>query len=202
MSRRGSFTRPRGISQSQRRKKTWISVKAAVATPSAGDSIFTTSFQLPVAQTGASDGSHSEVAFGLIDVGAAGDGDEFSTLPEECTVLRIRGSLLFPNNAFASGDTLPINNHAFGIGVTDIRSIVNSNFPGPIIDSDWDGWMFLRQSALKPLDAQATMMDVKSMRKIKTGDALFFAAQTVNGTGGGGASADWAMDARILVLLP
>jgi len=62
--------------------------------------------------------------------------------------------------------------------------------------------MFLRQSAVSPVDSEGTMMDVKAMRKIETGDSLFFAAQSVAGSATGAPLATFVFDARLLMLLP
>jgi len=199
--RRGSF---RKISDSQRRKKSWISVKTAVGGGGAGDSSFVTSIQMFTPMTLTTGGSTEDDLFALVSSGQVTEGDEVSTLPEECTILRSRGSLLFPKNVPSSDPTTggAADNYAWGFGISDIRSLVNGFSPGPIVDSDWDGWMFLRQSGVSPLDSEGTMVDVKAMRKIKTGDALFFAAQAVNGDGVETPAATWLFDMRLLILLP
>lgn len=136
-----------GMSESQRRKKTWVSVKSALAgTVVAGDLGFLTALAITVPATAARFGAFSSVAFGLVDTGEDQLGDEVSTLPEESTILRIRGSLDFPASPPIEStiDGTVAHQHAFGIGVTDVRSLVNGAFPGPISDPDWDGWMFMR----------------------------------------------------------
>jgi len=202
MARRGrSF---RSVPQSQRRKKAWISVKKLVKTPSggAGEALFLTSLTLETNVTGSADGAHQEDVAGLVDVESGNVGDEKSTLPEECTILRSRGSLLFPKNDPGSVVGIYEDQYAFGMGVTDIRSITQGVVPGPIIDADWDGWMFLRQSAIGPISSEDTRVDVKAMRKIKTGDALFFVAQSVNGGDTATPAGLWIFDMRLLILLP
>ncbi len=197
---RGSFRRP-GISQSQRRKKTWGQVKFATVGPGGTGSLFVTSIHMHTNATSNVAGAIQNDLIAAIDSGISGLGDEISTFPEECTLLRARGSLLFPKN-LQSGTVLTADNYAWGFGITDIRSLSEGFSPKPIVDSDWDGWMFLRQSAVGPVDSDGTVVDVKAMRKIETGDALFFAAQAVNGDSVITPAADWMFDMRFLILLP
>lgn len=193
--------RGRGISESQRRKKTWITVKTPVAA-AAGNSLFLTVINMFTTDTAASAGAFTEQVIALIDDPIAGVGDESSSLPEECTILRARGSLNFPKNEIFAGQLTVDTNHVFGIGVTDIRSLVSGSAPLPVTDSDWDGWMFLRQSSVSPVDSEGTIVDIKSMRKIKNGDALFMAVQTVAGSAAVATGGNWTFDLRLLVLLP
>jgi len=189
----------RGISQSQRRKKSWVQMKLTIST-GAQNPGFATSIAL---ETAAPPSAGTAERDGLVAVSGDGSGtDPFvSTLPEECTILRIRGSLLFPENTIqrvpAAGDA----SHNFGFGVTAITDLDPSSYPGPCSKPDWDGWMFLRQSALKPIDAAATVLDVKAMRKIKTGDAFFVMAESVLQVGPGVVQS-WIFDLRLLLLLP
>jgi len=202
--RRGGF-RGRGISESQRRKKAWIGVKKGLSTGS-GLAAFGTSIISETPATAAAAGAHEETSFILVEDPGLADGDESSTLPDECTILRARGSLLFPNNSgvegVGAGANLNTDQYGFGFGVTDIRSLSSGVQPGPILDVDWDGWMFLRQSALKPADANATFVDVKAMRKIKTGDAFFFSMQSVSADGVSTPAGVFVYDLRLLILLP
>ncbi len=198
--RRGGF-RGRGISQSQRRKKAWIAVKQANTSVTATGSLFTTAIHLETAVTPASSGGQTSSTRALIDEGIQGLGDEVSTLPEESTILRIRGSLLMPKNSIGVAQQVA-DNYSFGFGVTDIRSIVGGSSPLPISDVDWDGWMFLRQSASVALDSNATILDVKAMRKIKTGDAFFATAQAVTGDTTATPVGNFLFDLRLLMLLP
>ncbi len=203
MAHRRSFRpRGRGISESQRRKKTWIAAKTTLAVTGAGAG-FGTSIIISVPAPPTGIGDNNAVAFAFIDEGATTAGDEESTFPEECTILRTRGSLLFPKTTATIGSGgSPEAQFALGMGVTDIRSIVNGAFPGPIVDADWDGWMFMRQSTVTPVDSIGTVVDIKSMRKIKSGDALFITAQTMSGGGTGATTQQWQFDFRFLVLLP
>ncbi len=195
--------RGRGISESQRRKKTWISVKTQIpGTTTDSESLFVTANKLETATTGGSPGAVASSVFALISDQFSGLGDEASTLPEECTILRARGSLVFPQSSPGAGPIVE-GQYAFGMGVTDIRGLTGASTPGPIVDSDWDGWMFLRQSSIGPLTFASAEVDIKAMRKIKTGDALFFAAQAVNGNDVAAlAGGEWVFDMRLLILLP
>jgi len=200
MAHRRSFKGGGGISDSQRRKKTWITLK--VANGATGSStLFNTVLALNVGATPTNAGGRAQTTFGVIDDQVSGLGDEVSSLPDECTILRARGSLLFPKNVPGALVGM-LDQHVFGFGVTDIRSIVNASVPGPITDGDWDGWMFLRQSSVSPLDSMGTIVDVKAMRKIKTGDAFFLTAETVAATSAGSPAADYIFDLRLLILLP
>ncbi len=203
MAHRRGF-RGRGISESQRRKKTWISAKVALSAGGvAGRSSFMTGLEITTPSGAGAIGDTQKAGFALVSDPDLTVGEEVSTLPEESTVLRARGSLLFPKNEIGGSDPgAQATEYAFGFGVTDVRSLVDGSFPGPIVDSDWDGWMFLRQSTLTPVDSNATMVDVKAMRKIQTGDALFFAAEQVSGTTSISPAGLFAFDMRFLILLP
>jgi len=99
--RRGSFRRS-GISQAQRRKKTWISVKQSSGLATSGEANFRTSIQMNLPATGASQDATTKVSLALVSdfpgTTPGTQGLEESTLPEESTILRVRGSLLFPKN--------------------------------------------------------------------------------------------------------
>jgi len=201
MARRGSFRGSRGISDAQRRKKTWIAAKEATNSLSQ-DASFTTSIALNTADTGPTPGSFSSAAFILVNDRVVGVGDEVSSLGEEVTILRSRGSLLFPKNTIDVGQSKMSDIYGFGFGITDVRSLVNGAFPGPLTDVDWDGWMFLRTSAVPPVDSVGSVVDVKSMRKIESGDALFFSVQSMSGDSVITPKGNWAFDMRFLILLP
>lgn len=201
MARRGF--RPRGISESQRRKKSWITVKTLIPGAAGGSAVlFTTSIEMEIAATTASPGANSQDIFGLVSDALVEQGEEESTLPEECTILRARGSLQFSKNTGFGAAGSVEDQYNWGFGVTDIRGITQGVVPLPVTDGDWDGWMFLRQSASPPLDSEGTIVDVKVMRKIKTGDALFFAAQSVNGGSTATPIGQWIFDMRLLILFP
>ena len=202
MARRGSFRGSRGISDSQRRKKAWVSIKNILDPSGAQQSNFQTSLVINLPESTAGPGGRAEAFRGVIADPVSGVGDEFSTLPEESTILRVRGSLLFPAHDITATAASVGAQYAFGFGVTDIRSIVNGVAPGPIVDADWDGWMFLRQSAVADITYPGSVIDVKAMRKIKTGDAFFMAAQSVTGFAATAPAEDFTFDLRLLMLLP
>jgi len=193
--------RGRGISQSQRRKKAWIGVKTPI--PGAvSQTGFTTAVVLAVPTGPGIIGASTAIVFGVINPGTGTQGSELSNLPEESTILRARGSLLFPKTTFDSLTGTIIDQYSFGFGVTDIRSIVAGAVPKPITDVDWDGWMFIRSSALPPVEANSGVLDVKSMRKIKTGDAFFLVAEAIGASTSPSVAADFVFDLRLLMLLP
>jgi len=192
--------RGRGISQSQRRKKTWVQLTNLVSagvTPG-----FVTSFGLgvtPSATFGVG------VRDGFIGITGDGTGDNpfLSSLPAESTILRVRGSMSFPKY-FQSDVSSSLNNDTgFGFGVTGITNLLSSSYPSPISDASWDGWMFKRTSSVGPVDSIGTVIDVKAMRKIQTGDAFFVMAEHVQGQGGTNVvGVNWQFDLRLLILLP
>ncbi len=199
MAHRRSF-RGRGISDSQRRKKTWTAIKFATTGATSGEAAFLTSFTL---ETPALSNPNEIGSFTLATITdpTTEAGDELSTLPEEATILRIRGTVLFPKNLAGTPPSSNLEQHVIGFGVTDIRSLVGGSAPNPIIDADWDGWMFLRQSAVTPVDSEGTVFDVKSMRKLRGGDTFFMTVTTSGGSGSIPIST-WVVDARLLLLLP
>jgi len=48
--------------------------------------------------------------------------------------------------------------------------------PATATGYDWDGWMFLRQGNSAALEPNAEIVDVKAMRKWKSGDSIVFVA--------------------------
>ena len=103
MVHRRSF-KGRGISESQRWKKAWISVKEELVGAGAGNASFVSSVNMsvPLSVSGGI-GAISNSVFALVSDPDATVGEEASTLPEECTILRSRGSLVFPKTTFAAG---------------------------------------------------------------------------------------------------
>jgi len=197
MPRGRSGFRGRGISQAQRRKKTWVPVGEII---SAGQTPgIATSFLISLT-TPATIGQATRNGFIVMVGDGTGASPLTSTLESESTILRIRGSLLFPKTTFTSGTGVQIQ-FSFGIGITAISDLQAASYPGPISDADWDGWMFLRQSGVAPADSVGTMMDVKAMRKINDGEALFVMAEGLN-VGATAVQADWLVDLRVLLLLP
>jgi len=93
--RRSSF-RARGISDSQRRKKTWTQIKQLVD----GAQIpgFVTNFAIDITSVGVPGIGITEGQF-LVEGDGTANFPLKSALPEECTILRIRGSLSFPKTS-------------------------------------------------------------------------------------------------------
>jgi len=189
MAHRRSGFRGRGISESQRRKKVWIDMNVGL-------------------------GIGLDISGGALlppDLVAPGDSLAALVFPSslnqsfaESTVLRIRGALDVPKSTYqASGAGNVI--HAFGIGlVSEQASEVVSAIPNPATATgyDWDGWMFVRQSSASSLDANATVVDVKSMRKWRSGDSIVFVAGMATGIGGGAVGPEFGFSLRGLFLLP
>ncbi len=185
--------------ESQMRKKTWIQANdPSGITPSATDAALT-QIRLALTAPGAGKGRYSGQFFALID-----DTTELSSIPEESTILRMRGELSMPDNVVA----LQGLDFAFGIGITDVRSLLGGSPPNPAADPSWDGWMFLRHGFQTENEIGTGgygdhVMDVKAKRKIRGGEALFFAATQQNtGASSSGISADVGFTARLLTLLP
>jgi len=156
--RRGSFVGRGGISQSQRRKKAWGGFSVA----DSPTDVVTQLIELNVTLPGVS--TPEEAVQGVAFT---------SGIPEESTLMRVRGSLLLTKSDF----TGPLREtFAFGIGVLETGAALLGSFPNPASPSgaNWDGWMFYRSLTTAILDAEASIMDVKSMRKIQSGYSLVF----------------------------
>jgi len=189
MANRSRF-RSRGISETQRRKKAWIDMNAAPAGPGGVD-LSGGGLQPP-------------------DVVSAGNSLALLQFPSqqgflESTILRIRGSLNVPkstylDSAVSSGST----SFAFGIGIVSDESAAALAVPNPATSSgyDWDGWMFLRQSDTTALDPAGVIVDVKAMRKWKSGDSIVFVAGLATGQGSGEVGQVFGFSLRGLFLLP
>ena len=202
MPQRSSRFRGRGISQAQRRKKTWLQVSALVG---AGQSSgLGGSLQFEVT-TPTQIGSANRDGFIAMSGDGTGDSSFEGSIPSESTILRIRGSLAFPANLPRTIGNLEVgdNQFNFGIGVSSISDNQATSYPAPISDSDWDGWMFLRQSAVADITYPGSVVDVKAMRKINDGEALFIMAEGLTGSSAGtSVDAEWLFDLRVLLLLP
>jgi len=117
-------------------------------------------------------GSPAEQAFAY-----AFDAGDIAGIQAESTLMRIRGSLLMEKNTVAGA----IEGHvtfAFGIAVVESTNLLGpfTKFPNPAnpVGAQWDGWMFYRSINTAILDAEASIIDVKSMRKIQSGYSLIF----------------------------
>ena len=190
----------RGVSDTQRRKKAWFTVKEIVGGGGASPG-FQTSFSTTLTTPGVG-GTSTRSVFALLAGSGTGADPLVSQIPEESTILRMRGSLLFPKNVPDTGGGPADSQFAVGFGVTAIRDSNADSYPAPISEGDWDGWMFLRQSAVSPVDSIGTMVDVKSMRKVKSGDFFFISFEASAGVNVLNTVGLWMLDLRILLLLP
>jgi len=184
MAHRGNF-RGRGISESQRRKKTWAGLTFL------NQSINGLQLQIPdLSGTPPSD----SMAIAQFSASTAAG-------LTESTILRIRGSVLIPKSSpVGTSSSLVV---AFGIAIVTDEAAVQVAIPNPatVEGADWDGWMFYRAVVSAVLDADATMFDVKAMRKLQGGMSLVLVA---------GAASDGSVVtvgnvdviARVLFLLP
>ena len=164
MAHRGSFRRS-GISQSQRRKKSWtnLSVLAQNETEISSVSSNTLNFAQDAGVVAVSSG---EFALGYVfDPVSGGPG-----LEAESTILRIRGSLELEKNSVGIVTTT----RAIGIGVMETQAALLGAFPNPATPdgANWDGWLFYRSIAQGAADANAGTLDAKSMRKLPSGSSL------------------------------
>jgi len=186
--RRGASFRGRsGISDSQRRKKAWIdmNVNAGLGIDQAGGTL------LPNAPAAGE------------DVAVLAFPSSLNQAFAESTILRIRGSLEIPESTWTSTG---VGNITFGFGIAIISeqaAEVLTAIPNPATATgyDWDGWMFLRVGPLKALDSAGTIVDVKSMRKWRSGDSIVFVAGVATNLGGG-ATGSFNFSLRGLFLLP
>jgi len=167
MAHRGSFRGRSGISQSQRRKKSWVQVTGPTIGTDGSVNLDkqTPSINLVVPTT----------SQGAVDVAVASAG-VFSDpvadkIPAESTILRLRGSVNLPKNSFT---VTTVENYAIGIGVMESGAAALGAFPNPATPEGgaWDGWMWFRSQQAGSLDANASVVDVKSMRKIQSGQSM------------------------------
>jgi len=124
----------------------------------------------------------------------------------ESTILRIRGNITVPKSDYGSGAALGVTTiRAFGIGiVSEQAASVIGAVPNPATTTgyDWDGWMFVRQGASTALEPNAEIVDIKAMRKWKSGDAIVFVAGLATDLPAGTGGADFFFSLRGLFLLP
>jgi len=186
--RRGTFRGRGGISEAQRRKKTWLSFGTV------GSECVGVSLQPP--DIGVAPGS-SVIVSGITSANAASAGFL------EGTIMRIRGSVLVPKSTTTPGTgNVAI---AFGIGFITDEAFAVSAVPNPATaaGADWDGWMFYRTNLAAPLDANAAVMDSKAMRKWQGGTTLaIIAGACVDAGSSVGIIGDVQLSVRALILLP
>jgi len=193
--RRGGSFRGRGISESQRRKRSWFSADGAILV---GSDLAATSLT-PATLSGPGQ------TIAVLNFSAS------DNKLEESTILRIRGYVEVPKSVVNTSSAGNTSVFAFGIGVVSdeaAKSVTGlSGFdavPNPATASgvDWDGWMFLRSSNQSPVDVTGTILDVKAMRKWKSGDSLVFVAGAATDVAGGVTAQQFTMSLRMLLLLP
>ena len=121
----------------------------------------------------------------------------------ESTILRIRGSIVMPKNE-GTGVLGQNSVFAFGIGIISEQAAeVITAIPNPATATgyDWDGWLFLRSSYAAALDSNATIVDVKAMRKWHSGDSIVFVSGVASDQASE-AAGQFLMNLRGLFLLP
>jgi len=186
MARNSRSTFRRGISETQRRKKAWIDMNVG---PALGEDISGGNLSAPT----------------LV---APGDSVAVLAFPSqpgftESTLLRIRGNLTVPKSTY-SGSAGNMIVHAFGIGIVSDQSAEALAVPNPATASgyDWDGWMFLRQGNSEALEPNAEIVDVKAMRKWKSGDSIVFVVGLATSQAAGASGTSSKFSLRGLFLLP
>jgi len=139
---------------------------------------------------------------------AAGDSLTLLQFPSqvgfvESTILRIRGSLTVPKSDYSSLSTA-VFVHAFGIGIVSDAAAEALAVPNPATATgyDWDGWLFVRQSNQSTVESQATIVDVKAMRKWRSGDSIVFVAGSATSLIAGTPAVEFGFSLRGLFLLP
>jgi len=186
--RGGSFRGRGGISESQRRKKTWVAFSIG-SNVSNGMSIFT--------------GSTAGVAgssLGLIVFQA-----DLTAGFTESTLMRVRGSVLIPKSVpsaavGATGDEV----YGFGIAMVADEAAAVGAVPNPASAEgvNWDGWMFIRSNVVTAVDAEGTILDSKAMRKFGGGQSLVFVAGVSTDDPAGSSGLQVEFVGRGLFLLP
>jgi len=192
--------RGRGISASQRRKKSWIMVTG----PTIGtDGVFGTqqtpniNFAVPASTNAVANLASSSLVIFSDPV--------LDKVPAESTILRIRGSINLPKNVISAASSTMF---ALGIGVMEAGAAALGAAPNPATNEGgaWDGWMFFRSQQAASLDANATQFDVKSMRKVQSGQAIIIVVGVQQTFSDGTVFETTAFDAQInlraLILLP
>jgi len=201
MAHRSRNFRGRGISDSQRRKKSWIQITGP--TVSSDGTIASPDVQTPnmnfVIPSATGTSLPSSASVGLIS------DPVLDKVPAESTILRLRGSVNLPKNII---DLTDVNTFAIGIGVMEATAAALGAFPNPATPAGgaWDGWMFYRSSQQGALDSNAGIIDVKSMRKVQSGSAIIIVFGQFNSSTDGSfpdiVAAEMQLNLRGLILLP
>jgi len=200
MARARSF-RSRGISEAQRRKKSWIQVTGPTVSADGSNISLTQNpnLVLPLA-------AGAPVSDTFADsIGVFSDPD-LDKIPAESTLLRLRGSVNLPKNNSGANE---VTNIAIGIGVMESGAAALGAFPNPATPEGgaWDGWMFYRSQQQGNLDANSGVVDIKSMRKVQSGSSVIIVfGRYISSADGSVVSAPSATSAQInlraLILLP
>jgi len=167
MARARSF-RGRGISDSQRRKKSWIQITGpAIVDSGSSGGVQTPNMTFAIASGGLANASSQGRSIGLIS------DPVLDKVPAESTILRLRGSINLQKNSLDTPNGV-VENLALGIGVMEATAAALGAFPNPATPDGgaWDGWMFYRSQQQSNVDANSGVVDVKSMRKVQSGEAI------------------------------
>ena len=186
--RRGSFRgRSFGISESQRRKKSWLGFADA------GSEVTGNLLEIPDIAGAA---GSSLVVSGITSPAAA----QLGLL--EGTIMRIRGSIEVPKSTISNVATKITV--AYGIGFVTDEAFAVSAVPNPATPegADWDGWLFYRAQLQGSLDANAGIVDSKAMRKWQSGMTFVQVAGQATDLVGGTTAQNVATIFRGLFLLP
>jgi len=192
-----------GISDSQRRKKSWIQVTGP--TQGATGGIATPDIQTPNMNIEVPASVLGTIGFGVGSSAALFSDPVLDKVPAESIILRIRGSLNLPKNSVV---TAIVENVAVGIAVMEAGAAALGAAPNPASPDGgaWDGWMFYRSQQAVALDANATIIDIKSMRKVESGMAIIVVAGIFQSRSDGVApqtsSFQVQLNLRALILLP
>jgi len=136
MARRASSFRGRGVSDAQRRKKSWLNITGPAVFNASDNGEQTPNMSLAI-------DSVTPVTSSLgRSVGLFSD-STLDRLPAESTLLRLRGSVNLPKNSNAADN---VENHAIGIGILEAGAAALGAFPNPATPEGgaWDGWMWFR----------------------------------------------------------
>ena len=183
--RRSSFRGRGGISESQRRKKTWLSFASVLTAETVGTELIIP----PLVAAGG-----STAVFGLPSANAAALG------LLEGTIMRVRGSVEIPKSTVASNFFVV----AFGMGFVTDEAFAAGAVPNPATPegADWDGWMIYRSQLQGNLDANSGVLDSKAMRKWQSGMTFVQVAGLATNDAAGAASQTVQTILRGLFLLP
>jgi len=191
MARNSRSTFRRGISETQRRKKQWIDMNLG---PALGFDLSGGALQPP-------DQVAMEPTVSVL---------QFPSQPgfTESTILRIRGNITVPKSTYAVAGGGSSIIFAFGIGLVSDVSAEALAVPNPAtaVGYDWDGWLFIRQSSVIAVDPVGEIVDVKAMRKWKSGDSIVFVAGLAaeSGTPQGSSFsvlASWALPSSVRIIM-